>query len=92
MIFTKSTAQELVKALADRGQTVVGDDHSFERTLRMIHYGPWVLIVTTADTLSLFEDNKVKFTVHVKDTAHDVADILVRAYEHGDGSVDFEYL
>lgn len=92
MMLTKSTARELIKELADKGQTIVGDDHSFEKSLRMVQHGPWVLIVTTSNTMSLFENNKAVFTILVKDTARDVSELLMRAYEHEDGFDEFEYL
>lgn len=92
MILTKSTAQELIKELADNGRTIVGDDHSFEKTIRLIEYGPWTLIMTTSNTISLFEDKKVVYTVLVKDTAHEVADLLVKAYDREEHTDLFEYL
>jgi hypothetical protein len=92
MIFTNATAKELVNKLANEGQTIKDDDYSFDKTLRFIQYGPWVLIVTTANTLSLFENGAVCFTVQVKDTAYDVGDLLVLAYERKDQLDIFEYL
>lgn len=92
MMLTQATAKELVNKLANEGRTITDDDYSFDKTLRLVDHGPWVLIVTTANTLSLFENGKVCFTVQVKDTAYDVADLLVSAYERKEQLDIFEYL
>lgn len=93
MIFTLSTAQELIQELHDRGKTIVGDDHSFEKTIRLVEHGPWTIILTTSNTFSLFENKMAVFTILVKDPTHDVSDLLVRAYERDPHSSDlFEYL
>jgi hypothetical protein len=92
MLLTKTIAKELIEQLAINGRTIVGDDHSFEKTIRIVEYGRWTLIVTTSNTLSLFEDKKAVFSILVKDTAHDVADLLIRAYDKEDELDYFEYL
>lgn len=92
MIFNKTTAEELVRQLAKNGRTIQGDDHSFEKTIRIVEYNRWTLIATTSDTLSLFEDRKVICSIIVKDTAHDIADLLAKAYDREEHTDLFEYL
>lgn len=91
-MLTQTTAHELIDKLAREGKTLRDDDHSFDKTIRLIEYGKWTLVVTTASTMTLFEDGKVVFTIYVRDTAYDVAKILVRAYEQDLDNSVFEYL
>ena len=80
MTFTIDTAQELVHKLLKEGITIVGDDQSYEKTIRLVKVENRTLIMTTGNIVSLFEGGKPVFSLEIRDTAHSLADILVRAY------------
>lgn len=89
-MLTYATANELIQKIATEATTLRGDDGGC--SLRIIEYGPWTLIITTENTMTLFENKQVCFSIQVKDTTHDVADLLVKAYDHETDESLFELL
>jgi hypothetical protein len=90
MTLTYATAKELVHKIATEASTLRGDDGGF--SLRIVEHGPWTLIITTVNTMTLFENKLICFSIQVKDTAHDVSDLLVKAYDHEIDDSLFEVL
>lgn len=86
----KTTADELLYELVHHGSTIVGKDN--ESTMRMVIHGPWTLIITTVNTISLFEKGLSVYTIQINDMDQDIAKIIVRAYDHDESHGDFEYL
>jgi hypothetical protein len=93
MIMEKTIAQELVANTLYRGQTIIDDDGiSMDKAMRMGHCGDYVLIITATNLMTLFENKNVVFTILIRDTEHDVADLLLRAYNMQNPESKFEYL
>lgn len=88
-MFDLTTAQSLLQELVHHGATIARDEHS----MRIVHHDKWTLLITTVNTISLFEKGDTIFTIELRDLERDLSEILVRAYHRQDvDPKDFEYL
>lgn len=88
-MFDLTTAHALLQELVHHGATIARDEHS----MRIVHHDMWTLLITTVNTISLFEKGEPMFTIELRDLERDLSEILVRAYHRKESEPkDFGYL